>query len=82
MSYWPRTPSDNSRASEVTAASPLSKSGASRIALTNAEPTITPSAYRATSLACSRVDTPRPTAIGRSVTARVRATSASAPLET
>ena len=42
---------------------------------TNAEPTITPSAYAATSAAWAPVPTPRPTPIGRSVTARVRATS-------
>ena len=36
---------------------------------------MTPSAYAASDLACSRVETPRPTEIGKSVTVRTRATS-------
>ena len=40
-----------------------------------AEPTITPSAYAANDFACSRVETPRPTEIGKSVTVRTRATN-------
>ena len=42
---------------------------------TKAEPTITPSAYDATSAAWSPWETPRPTHTGRSVTVRVRATN-------
>ena len=44
---------------------------------TNAEPTTTPSATRAISLACSGVRTPKPTAIGRSVCCLMRLTFAS-----
>ena len=47
-----------------------------------AEPTITPSAYAATPLACSRVDTPKPTATGSPVVVRMRATKSAAPDET
>ncbi len=39
---------------------------------------MTPSANWATSLACSALETPRPTHTGSDVTARVRATSSSA----
>jgi hypothetical protein len=41
---------------------------------TKAEPTITPSAKEATSAAWPRVLTPRPTATGKSVCSRIRAT--------
>ena len=47
-----------------------------------ADPTITPSAYAATPLACSRVDTPNPTATGKEVVLRTRATKSAAPVET
>ena len=43
---------------------------------TIADPTMTASAYDATSAACRPFETPRPTPTGRSVTSRTRATSA------
>ena len=48
------------------------------ILFTTALPTMTPSAYDATARACSAVDTPMPTATGRSVSSRIDATSARA----
>ena len=60
--------------SAPSALSPLALSSASSSTRTNAEPTITPSAYDATWAAWSPLETPRPTPIGRSVTARVRST--------
>ena len=67
------------RATSVAAAAGESASSTSR---TNAEPTITPSAYRATSAACSGVETPRPTHTGWEVTLRVRETRFSASTQT
>ena len=67
--------------SAVSARSPAARSsGWSSSARTNAEPTITPSAYDATSAAWSPLLTPRPTPTGRSAprsdtAALVRATS-------
>ena len=43
---------------------------------------MTPSAYEATCLACSALETPRPTATGKSVTFRMRETSSPAALDT
>src|SRR5690606_15133638 len=74
-----RTPSASWAVSSRSAVVPLPEATPSPSARTSAEPTITPSANEATSAACSRVETPRPTQIGRSVTARVRATRSRAP---
>ena len=47
---------------------------------TNADPTITPSAMRLTSPACSGVDTPNPIAIGVDVACLIRSTKLTQPL--
>ncbi len=57
------------------AATPAAIDGASSSRRTNADPTITPSAYVATCAACSRVETPRPTATGTVLARLTRATS-------
>ena len=61
---------------------PPRPSGRVEQARTKAEPTITPSAKPATSAAWAPVRTPSPTPTGRSVCARIRATSAAAPAPT
>src|SRR4051812_48358859 len=53
-----RTPAASSAVSFATAPAPVPMSGASSRQRTRAEPTITPSAYAATSAACSPLLTP------------------------
>ena len=65
----------NSEARCEIAARPSCSLFASSNSLINADPTMTPSAYAANDFACSRVDTPKPTEIGKSVTVRTRATN-------
>src|SRR5580704_16233263 len=61
--------------SSATVAAPAAASGASRIALTSADETITPSAKPATWAACAASEIPIPTQTGRSVVALIRRTS-------
>ena len=64
--------------SSATARTPDAASGASSKHRTNAEPTMTPSQYPATSAAWAPLVTPSPMPIGRSVAARTRWTSTGA----
>ena len=76
-----RTPPASSAASVPAARAAAASEPASSTARTNADPTMTPSAYPATSAAWSALDTPSPTPTGRSVTRRTRATSPGAAAE-
>src|SRR5690606_13254470 len=73
-----RTPAASSAPTARTAARRSSQGASASIGRTNAEPTMTPSAYRPTSDAWRPVDTPRPTHTRSAPAARVSATSRAA----
>src|SRR5665647_628595 len=74
----PRTPAARPPTTSARSRRPAAVDVASCSARTNALPTITPSAYRATSAACAAVLTPRPTQTRWAPARRASTTSASA----
>src|SRR5262249_51255096 len=68
----PRTPSASARTCSSTRATSSGLPRLAAIVLHSAEPTTAASATRTASAACTGVRTPNPTAIGRSVTRRMR----------